>query len=114
MTFVLIGLLFTGGCAALFRRLGVPYAYSKGLFMAISLSLLAVICLAQNYTQNLIQDPRVNDGISITNHIAYWINGGDNWSIHSFKLSFQQSIYVTLFLLAAIHSSSCSTANGTR
>ncbi|MFD2611129.1 hypothetical protein [Paenibacillus gansuensis] len=72
--------------------------YSKGLFLAILLSIVSVITLAQNYTQSLI--PEANDGIGISNSLAYWIIGADGWSIDSFRDAYQNSIYVSLLLVA--------------
>jgi len=80
------------------RKAGILYAYSNGIMLAIALSLLANVCLAQNYTQSLISER--NDGIGISNQVAYWIIGEDGWSENLFQKSFEQSVYVTLLLLA--------------
>jgi hypothetical protein len=63
------------------------------------LFLLAVACLAQNYTQSLISE--ANDGIGISNQVAYWIIGEDGWSRALFRRMFEQSINFTLFLFLA-------------
>ncbi|KIL35190.1 hypothetical protein SD71_15435 [Cohnella kolymensis] len=65
--------------------------------MVTGFSIVSALCLAQNYTQSLI--PEANDGIEISNRIAYWIIGDDGWSTDRFKKSFDQSIYFTLFLI---------------
>ncbi|OCA91501.1 hypothetical protein A8F94_01045 [Bacillus sp. FJAT-27225] len=65
--------------------------------MAIALSILALVCLAQNYTQSLI--PEANDGISISNSFAYAIIGENQWSQSMFKHYFEGSAYLTLFLM---------------
>lgn len=75
------------------------YPYSKGIALGTGLSLLAAVCLAQNYTQSLI--PEVNDGIGISNQVAYWIIGEDGWTKEMFRKSFEQSVYFTLLLLVA-------------
>jgi hypothetical protein len=56
------------------------------------LFLLAAACLAQNYTQSLISE--ANDGIGISNQVAYWIIGED-------RRTFEQSVYFTLFIFLA-------------
>lgn len=97
MIYLLGCLLFIAGSTAVLRRSNVLYAYSKGIGLAIALSLLANICLAQNYTQSLI--PEANDGIGISNQIAYWIIGDDRWTHELFKNSFEQSVYFTFLLM---------------
>jgi ethanolamine transporter EutH len=82
-----------------FQRLGIKYPYSKGIGIGIALSILAVVSLAQNYTQSLI--PEANDGISITNKVAYWIIGKDGWSQEMFKNTFELSTYISLILIGA-------------
>ncbi|MBM6617179.1 hypothetical protein JR050_05760 [Bacillus sp. RD4P76] len=67
--------------------------------MGISLSILATVSLAQNYTQSLI--PEANDGIGISNKMAYWIIGEDGWSQEMFKTIFEQSIFISIILIAA-------------
>jgi hypothetical protein len=78
MIFILVCLIFVAVSIVVLRKTGVLYPYSKGIGLAIGLSLLAVVCLAQNYTQSLI--PEANDGIAISNQIAYFIIGKDGWS----------------------------------
>lgn len=101
MIFLLGCLLFVAVSIVAFRKIGVIYPYSKGVALAGGASLLAAICLAQNYTQSLIPNPEVNDGIAISNRVAYWIIGEDGWSIEIFRNSFNQSISLTLCLLTA-------------
>ncbi|WP_342430326.1 hypothetical protein [Neobacillus sp. FSL H8-0543] len=81
------------------HRLGIKNPFSKGISIAIALSILATISLAQNYTQSLI--PEANDGIGISNKMAYWIIGEDGWSQEMFKNMFEQSVYISLLLIAA-------------
>jgi hypothetical protein len=81
------------------QRIGIKYPFSKGIGLAIALSILAVVSLAQNYTQSQI--PEANDGISISNKMAYWIIGEDGWSQEMFKYTFEQSIHLSLILIAA-------------
>ena len=73
---------------------------SQGLIVVILLSVVANICLAQNYTQSLI--PEVNDGIGISNFVANWILGEDNWSTDTFKAYFENSIIITLVLIGLL------------
>lgn len=81
------------------RRVGVSNPYSKGFALAIVLSIVAVVCLAQNYTQSLT--PQANDGIGISNKVAYSIIGEDNWSQDKFRDIFEKSTYFTLILIVA-------------
>ncbi len=81
------------------QRLGIKNPYSKGISIAIALSILAVVSLAQNYTQSLI--PEANDGIGISNKMAYWIIGEDGWSQEMFKNMFEQSVYISLLLISS-------------
>ncbi|WP_419875225.1 hypothetical protein [Candidatus Pristimantibacillus sp. PTI5] len=99
MLVMLVCLIFIIISIFTFRRVGISNPYSKGFFLAIVLSIVAVICLAQNYTQNLI--PEVNDGIGASNKVAYWILGEDGWSKETFRDAFEKSIYLTLFLIIA-------------
>ncbi|WP_449536450.1 hypothetical protein [Ferdinandcohnia sp. Marseille-Q9671] len=99
MTFVFGSLVMLIIAVIVFQRLGIKNPFSKGISMAIALSILAVISLAQNYTQSLI--PEANDGIGISNHMAYWIIGEDRWSQEMFKAMFEQSVYFSLLLIAA-------------
>ncbi|WP_187434227.1 hypothetical protein [Paenibacillus methanolicus] len=89
-------IVVTGSILGL-RKAGVRNPFSKGVALAAGLSLLAVACLAQNYTQSLI--PEANDGIGISNPVAYWIIGEDGWSQSLFRAAFRMSIYWTLALL---------------
>lgn len=82
-----------------FRKIGIRNPYSKGMGIAIALSILIVISLAQNYTQSLI--PEANDGIGISNQLAYWIIGENGWSQDMFKNMFEKSIYFSLILIVA-------------
>jgi hypothetical protein len=96
MIFILVCLIFVVVSIAVLRKTGIRYPYSKGIALTTGLSLLAVVCLAQNYTQSLI--PEANDGIAISNQIAYLIIGEDGWSHDLFRRTFKQSIYLTLIL----------------
>lgn len=99
MIFWLGCLIFVAVSAIVLRKTGVQYPYSKGIALASGLSLLVIICLAQNYTQSLI--PEANDGIGVSNPVAYLIIGEDGWSNDMFRKSFEHSIYFTLFLFVA-------------
>lgn len=99
MFFLLGCLIIIAVSIAVLRKKGVLYPFSKGIALAIGLSLLTAVCLSQNYTQSLI--PEANDGIGISNQISYWIIGEDGWSNNMFRKWFEQSVYFTLFLLAA-------------
>ncbi|MEK3914152.1 hypothetical protein [Paenibacillus sp. FSL H7-0331] len=97
MLYIFVCIIFIIISIFTFRKVGISNPYSKGLFLAIVLSFVAVVCLAQNYTQNLI--PEVNDGIGVSNKVAYWIFGEDGWSQEKFRDVFEKSIYFILFLI---------------
>jgi len=97
MLYLFLCLIVVIASIFLLRRAGVSNPYSKGFVLAILLSIVAVICLAQNYTQSLI--PEANDGIGVSNQVAYWIVGEDGWSIESFRHLFMNSIYFTLVIV---------------
>jgi hypothetical protein len=97
MLFVLVCAIGIAVSVAVFKKAGVVNPYSKGVAMALGLSILAAVCLAQNYTVSLI--PEANDGIGISNPVAYWIIGEDGWSQEKFRQSFERSVYFTLLLM---------------
>lgn len=80
-----------------FRNLEIMNPFSKGMGIAIALSVLGACSLGQNYTQSLI--PEANDGLGISNSIAYWIIGEDGWSQEMFRNAFELSLYVSLALI---------------
>jgi hypothetical protein len=96
---MLLSLIFIIVSVLAFRRFAVCNPYSKGILLAIFTSVVAVICLAQNYTQSQI--PEANDGIGISNQVAYWIIGEDGWSKEKFQNLFENSIYFTFYLIIA-------------
>ncbi|WP_243503550.1 hypothetical protein [Cytobacillus oceanisediminis] len=99
MAFILVSLVFVIVCILFIQRMGIKNPFSKGIGLAIAVSTLAAISLAQNYTQSLI--PEANDGISISNVMAYWIIGEPRWSQEIFKNFFNKSIYITLILIVS-------------
>ncbi|QGG58583.1 hypothetical protein GE073_04270 [Paenibacillus sp. B01] len=69
------------------------------MLLALLLCFLATICLAQNYTHNLI--PGASDGIAPSNFVARWVFGEDGWTMQKFRSSFEFSTTLAvLFLLA--------------
>jgi hypothetical protein len=93
--FICLGILV--GFILLFKKAGLDNPLSKGLALGIALSLLVTISLSQNLTQSLI--PEVNDGIGISNTIAYWIIGEGGWSHQLFESAFNYATYISLFLI---------------
>lgn len=45
--------------------------------------------------------PEANDGISISNRIAYWIIGEGEWSTNAFQSAFVTALYLTCGLILA-------------
>ncbi len=97
MLFLTVAVLIVAITMIIFYKAGVPRPFSKGIAMAAALSLVALVCLAQNVTQGMI--PEANDGIGISNPVAYWIIGEGEWSIERFRARFEQSIFVSLSLI---------------
>jgi hypothetical protein len=97
MLFLMTCFLFVAVSMLLFKKAGTANPFSKGIAMAIALSIVALVCLAQNYSESLI--PEASDGIGISNPLAYWIIGEGNWSVELFRARFEQSIFVSLSLI---------------
>ncbi|MFC7370274.1 hypothetical protein ACFQPF_01100 [Fictibacillus iocasae] len=97
MLFLVISILILFGVGLIFKRAGIVRPYSKTLFIAIAIAFLSVLALSQNYTQSLI--PEANDGIGISNFLAYWIIGEAKWTHVLFKTFYDQSTYVAFFLV---------------
>jgi hypothetical protein len=99
MIFFVLSLVFVIVSVVLIKRGGIQNPFSKGVALAAALAIVSGVSLAQNYTHSLI--PEANDGISISNQVAYWIIGEDGWSQESFKNIYEKSVYLTLLLIAA-------------
>ncbi|MNZ93075.1 hypothetical protein D3C78_1121290 [compost metagenome] len=78
---------------------GISRAGTKGMMLAIVLCLLSIIGLAENVAANA--DPVANDGLVVSNPIAYMIIGEDGWSVERFKLILNQSLYLSLVVILA-------------
>jgi uncharacterized membrane protein len=99
MLFVLVSLIFIAVSVLVWRACGVRNPYSKGVLLALLITVVAAVCLAENYATSLI--PEANDGIGLSNPMAYWIIGEDGWSRESFKAWYVKSVYLTLLLIVA-------------
>ncbi|MEK5057909.1 hypothetical protein [Paenibacillus sp. FSL H7-0326] len=99
MLFMFVSLIFIIVSIFTFRKVRISNPYSKGFALAIVLSIVAIVCLAQNYTQSQI--PEANDGIGISNQVAYSIIGDDGWSQDKFRDIFEKSTFFTLILIVA-------------
>jgi hypothetical protein len=84
----------------LLRKAGVSYPLSRILLLSLIFSVLATACLGQNYTQSLI--PGIEDGIGVSNKLAYFIMGDDGWSHEKFK-SYFDGFLTTSFILMALY-----------
>lgn len=85
------------------------FKFSKTLLVPFMVSILANVSLAQNYSQSLI--PGIQDGIGISNKLAYYIitddGWGINWSKELFKRVYDYSIIISgiiiiLFILVLL------------
>jgi hypothetical protein len=81
----------------LHKKLKLHFSFSIVLLGLFGLSTVSAVCLSQNYTQSLV--PGINDGIGISNPIAYLIIGERQWSSILFKEYFDMSVYLTLIFL---------------
>jgi len=73
--------------------------FSTALLPLLLFSIVANVALAQNYTQSLI--PEANDGIGISNRLAYFLIGEDRWSHELFRSAYNLSSTITILLLIA-------------
>lgn len=79
------------------RRRREIYCYTPAFIFLFGLAILSTICLAQNYTNSLLT--QLNDGIGISNGLAYAIIGERMWTISLFKTYFNVSVYFSCALL---------------
>ncbi len=69
---------------------------SLALIIAVLLSLVANVSLAQNYSSSLIPG---TEGIGISNFLAEIIIVSDMWSTDLFRSYFENSLFITLILI---------------
>ena len=93
MDFVIFLYFFIGLYLAIQKKL----KFSTALLPILLFSILANVALAQNYTQSLIVE--ANDGLGISNTLAYFLIGEDGWSLELFQSSYNFSTTVSLALL---------------
>jgi len=101
MIFVSLLFIVVVGIFIYLSRLSDDFRFSKSMLILSLFSIAANISLAQNYNQSLI--PGANDGIGISNQIAYWIitdkNWGQNWSVELFKNFYDISSIVLILAI---------------
>ncbi len=73
--------------------------FSTALLPLLLFSIVANVALAQNYTQSLI--PEANDGMGISNLLAYFLIGDDRWSHELFRSAYNLSTTITILFLIA-------------
>ena len=82
-------------------RLADNFRFSKSILVLSLFSIVANTSLAQNFNQSLIRG--ANDGIGISNKIAYWIitddNWGQTWSVELFKNFYEISLTVLILVV---------------
>lgn len=98
MLFGLVSLVFVLGAVLVWRACGVRRPYSKGVLLAFLIAVVAAVCLAENAVTSLV--PEANDGIGISNPVAWWIIGEDGWSRERFRAWFENTVYLALALIA--------------
>lgn len=82
----------------LFLAIKKKIKISTALLPLLLFSTLANVALAQNYTQSLIPD---NEGIGISNTLAYFLIGEDHWSQKLFRSSYAFSTNISIVLLVS-------------
>ncbi|MFF2888039.1 hypothetical protein [Paenibacillus sp. NPDC057967] len=97
--FYIVHVVLIAAAVRTFSYYGVATPYSKGILLATGFSFLALICLAHNHAVSLSAE--ANDGIGISNAIAYMIIGEDRWSVQLFESYMTGSILLTFLLLLA-------------
>ena len=70
---------------------------STAILPFVLFSILANVALSQNYTHSLI--PEANDGIGISNFLAYFLIGEDRWTKDLFHSRYELSTTVSIVLL---------------
>lgn len=71
--------------------------FSSSLLILLLFSIITNVALAQNYTQSLI--PEANDGLGISNLLAYMVIGEDRWSHELFQSTYNLSTILSMVLL---------------
>ncbi len=71
--------------------------FSSSILILLIFSIITNVALAQNYTQSLI--PEANDGLSISNRLAYMIIGEDRWSHELFESTYNTSTILSIVLI---------------
>lgn len=84
----------------LFHKAGVAYPFSRLLLLALIFCVLATSCLGINYTQSRI--PGLQDGIAVSNSLAYFIMGDDRWS-HKKFYDYFDAFLVASFVLMVLY-----------
>lgn len=71
--------------------------FSSSILLLLLFTIITNVALAQNYTHSLI--PEANDGLGISNLLAYMIIGEDRWSQELFKSTYNISTILSIVLL---------------
>ena len=82
---------------ALYLVIQKKFKISTALLPLLLFSILANVALAQNYTQSLI--PEANDGLGVSNKLAYFLLGENQWSQALFQSSYHYSTNASIALL---------------
>lgn len=91
-TLVIVVLLYI-----VFRKAGVAFPLTRLFGILVMFSVLATACLGQNYNESLI--PGHQDGISVSNYLAFFLLGDDQWSRVKFAAYFENAITTSLVLM---------------
>lgn len=98
MVFTLLVLILNVVFCFILWRKSDPLKLTKPLLVTLLISLISNVSLAQNYTHSLI--PGANDGIGISNFLAYWIITDETtWSVQLFKFFYTASTIISTALV---------------
>ncbi|MDR7314695.1 hypothetical protein [Brevibacillus nitrificans] len=98
----LLGFLLTVGIAfllvfVLFKKFGVTRPFSRLALLSLIFCVLATACLGVNYVQSLL--PGLQDGIAVSNALASFIIGEDQWSHEKFLQYFEGFMATSVLLM---------------
>lgn len=82
----------------LFKKCGVTRPFSRLVLLSLLFCVLATACLGVNYVQSLL--PGLQDGIAVSNTLASFIVGEEQWSQEIFFQYFEGFMTTSMILMA--------------
>ncbi|RNB83892.1 hypothetical protein EDM59_15355 [Brevibacillus nitrificans] len=81
----------------LFKKCGVTRPFSRLVLLSLLFCVLATACLGVNYVQSLL--PGLQDGIAVSNTLAAFIVGEEQWSQEKFFQYFEGFMATSVILM---------------